>query len=272
MEIERKLFGCGQFKATEATEGIAEMIVSVFNNVDAGSDIVMPGFFAASIANRRTSDGRPKAKGVWSHDWTSPVAKTLDARELQPGDPLLPAQLSGLGGLWVKAQFNLDTQRGREAFSDLQFGSIDEFSIGYSTKRAEYDHESGIRKLYEGEWYEWSPVLVGMNDATALLNTKQSEGQTLEAQGTTALAAVVAYTERLRSVADLRAKEGRAISTARRDQMSGIADQLETAAANLRAILKETEPQKEPEKGVDATALFVEYQRTLARLSGAARS
>jgi len=32
--------------------------------------------------------------------------------------------------------------------------------------------EEGIRKLIKGDLYEWSPVLVGMNPATQLLNTK----------------------------------------------------------------------------------------------------
>lgn len=264
--MERKLFGCGEFKATDASEGVAEMIVSVFNNVDAGGDIVMPGFFASSIATRRTSDGRPRAKGVWSHDWLSPIAKTLDAKELQPGDPLLPAALSGLGGLWVKAQFNRDTQRGREAFSDLQFGTIDEFSIGYSVKRDEFDRETGIRKLYEGEWYEWSPVLVGMNSATALLNTKQSEGQPFAEHAEQVLAACAGLVERSQALAALRTKEGRTLSSANRNRLANLKESLAAVIAELEELLAATEP----EKAVDLTGLYLEYQRTIARLQGVA--
>ena len=54
------------------------------------------------------------------HDWNAPVAKTLEARELAPNDPLLPDNIRGLGGLYVKAKFNMNTQRGREAFSDIK--------------------------------------------------------------------------------------------------------------------------------------------------------
>lgn len=170
MKIERKAFNAASFKATDAAQGIAEMIVSIFNNVDSGNEVVLPGFFAESIAARRAADGRPKAKGVWGHDWLTPIAKTLDAQELLPGDPRLPTDTQTLGGLWVKAQFNLETQRGREAFSDMQGGYIDEFSIGYSVSQDKY--QDGKRFLVKGDWYEWSPVLVGMNDATALLSTK----------------------------------------------------------------------------------------------------
>ncbi len=267
MEIERKLFDCGEFKATDATEGIAEMIVSVFNNVDSGKDIVMPGFFANSIATRRTSDGRPKVKGVWSHDWTSPIAKTLDARELQPGDAMLPAQLSGLGGLWVKAQFNLNTQRGREAFSDLQFGTIDEFSIGYSVKRAEYDNETDVRRLIEGEWYEWSPVLVGMNDATALLSTKRFGDLGYADHLAQVVTACVELAERSKDRADFRAKEGRQLSQANRDRLSSLGESLRSILADIDDLLAATEP---PAKGADVAALYAAYQRTIARLNGVA--
>ena len=175
MKIERKTFNAADFKATDAAQGIAEMIVSVFGNVDGGNEIIMPGFFAESIASRRTADGRPKAKGVFCHDWESPIAKTLDARELYAGDPMLPPHLKELGGLWVKGQFNLDTQRGREAFSDLQFGTMDEFSIGYGVTQDKWNAKTGVRELIKGDWYEWSPVLVGMNSATALISTKSAQ-------------------------------------------------------------------------------------------------
>jgi len=171
-ERERKTFDAAEFKVLDDATGTAEMIVSVFNNTDAQHERVLPGFFADSIARRRTADGRPRAKGVWSHDWTSPVGKSLDAAELLPGDPRLPPSLTHLGGLWVKGQFNLDTQAGREAYSNLKFGAIDEFSIGYRVLEDAYDAKTGVRDLVRGEWYEWSPVLVGANPETTLLSIK----------------------------------------------------------------------------------------------------
>ena len=45
-----------------------------------------------------------------------------------PGDPRLPSALrngqpwpDGAGGLYVKAQFNVDTADGRDAFSNVKF-------------------------------------------------------------------------------------------------------------------------------------------------------
>lgn len=167
MNIERKSYPISEIKADDQT-GVIEAIVSVFNNKDSGNEIVRPGFFTKSIQ-------RKLPKGVWAHDWKMPIAKTLEAKELLPGDPLLPDNLKLLGGTYIKAQFNQGTQRGREAYSDVKFGTIDEFSIGYKVTKEGRDEKTGARELLEGDWKEWSPVLVGMNDQTALLSVKSAE-------------------------------------------------------------------------------------------------
>lgn len=167
MTIERKSYPIADLKVAEE-QGVIEAIVSVFSNVDSGNEKVMPGFFAKSIE-------RKLPKGVWAHDWKQPIAKTLEAKELLPGDPLLPDALKTLGGAYIKGQFNLDTQRGREAYSDIKFGIVDEFSIGYRVVKDGKDKESGARELIEGEWKEWSPVLVGMNDQTRLISIKTED-------------------------------------------------------------------------------------------------
>jgi len=167
MPIERKSYPIAELKSDDDS-GIIEAIVSVFSNIDLGNEKVMPGFFAKSIEKKLP-------KGVWAHDWKQPIAKTLEAKELLPGDPLLPAHLKKLGGAYIKGQFNRDTQRGREAYSDIKFGIIDEFSIGYSVTKDGKDNDTGARELIEGEWKEWSPVLVGMNDQTALISIKSDD-------------------------------------------------------------------------------------------------
>jgi HK97 family phage prohead protease len=169
MTIERKSYPIANLKSDDET-GIIEAIVSVFNNVDSGKEIVRPGFFEKSIQ-------RKLPKGVWAHDWKQPIAKTLEAKELRAGDPSLPDHLRELGGTYIKGQFNLDTQRGKEAYSDIKFGIVDEFSIGYAVLKDGKDKDTGARELIEGDWKEWSPVLVGMNDQTALISIK-AEGDT----------------------------------------------------------------------------------------------
>ena len=61
-------------------------------------------------------------------------------------------------------QFNLNTQRGREAFADVQFGSVKEWSVGFRSL------DDGLERLPSGDnvrvikaldWVEVSPVMRG---------------------------------------------------------------------------------------------------------------
>ena len=51
-----------------------------------------------------------------------------------PGDRRSPAELGsqGFDALYVKVQFNLDTERGREAFTGIRDGDTNEFSVGFN--------------------------------------------------------------------------------------------------------------------------------------------
>lgn len=151
-------------KVLDEASGVCEHIVSVFGVVDHGGDRILPGFFAKTLAEKLP-------KGVWCHDWTIPVAKTLEAMELMPGDERLPDDIRDFGGLYVKAQYNLDTQRGREAFSDVSGGYMDEFSIGFTVTK-EAKEKNGVNNLIEGRLFEWSPVLWGMNPLTRHISAK----------------------------------------------------------------------------------------------------
>jgi HK97 family phage prohead protease len=153
------------FKALDDEQGIIECIVSVFNCKDAAGDCVRPGFFKDSLAAKLP-------KGVWMHDWTRPIAKTLEAEEWLPGDKRLPDALKTLGGLYIKGQINLDVQDGRDAYSHLKFGTVDEFSFGYDVNEERWNSKEGCNDLLKGIIYEWSPVLVGCNRRTQTLGVK----------------------------------------------------------------------------------------------------
>ena len=126
---------------------------------------------------------------VWftgnSHDWDTPVSKTLDVKELLPGDPELPKTMpdgdpwpSSAGALKVKTQFNLDTQRGREAYSDVVFFADEqEWSIGYNVPvgGAKVDQKSGIREIETLELYEYSPVLFGAMPLARTTSVKEAQ-------------------------------------------------------------------------------------------------
>lgn len=155
-------------KVLDEAAGIVEAYVSGIGNKDSTGDIIMPGAFDGSLA-RRTP------KGVWSHDWARWVAKTLEVYEVKIGDPRLPLKMSskGVGGLYVKMQFNLETQDGREAFSNVKFfGEEAEWSIGYMELDTEYSKELVANLLKEIDLYEYSPVLFGANNLTSTVSVK----------------------------------------------------------------------------------------------------
>ncbi len=141
-------------KKDQKQKGIIEAYVSIFNNIDLVGDIIKQGAFAESIKKKLP-------KGVWMHNWDIPIAKTLQARE-------------DTKGLFIKAEFNLETQRGKEAYSDVKFGIIDEFSIGFRVLDYEWD-ENDNRIIKKVRLYEWSPVLAGANPDTELVNIKEEK-------------------------------------------------------------------------------------------------
>lgn len=186
--LEHKSVPVFEIKAP-GDDGIIEAIVSVTGNVDSGNEIVEPGFFS----------GQAKLpKGVWGHNWEMPIAKTLIFEEWKAGDSRLPDEIKDLGGYYVKGQFNLNTQRGKEAYSDVKFGIIDEFSIGYRVTSDAKDKDTGARRLIKGECFEWSPVLVGMNRETQLISVKDAKGAQVTPEKKGMFEAVIA--ERLESL------------------------------------------------------------------------
>lgn len=149
-------------------QGIVEAFVSGIGNKDSVGDIIQPGAFDTYLKRR-------KPKGVWSHDWDRPVSKTLEIREVAAGSPELPMkmQLAGIGGLYVKTQFNLKTKEGSDAFENVKFfGEEAEWSIGYQVHEQEFDKKLKANLLKTIELYEYSPVLFGANDLTSTVSIK----------------------------------------------------------------------------------------------------
>lgn len=166
-----------EFKAASGTynidemQGIVECFVAGIGNRDSVGDIVVPGAFNESLKRR-------KPRVVWGHDWNAPIGKVLDIYEVGPTDPRLPAKMrqAGIGGLYARVQFNLKSERGREAFNSvLFFGEEQEWSIGYKTLDSIYSQERQANILKTLELYEVSPVLHGANQLTATVSIKSEQ-------------------------------------------------------------------------------------------------
>jgi HK97 family phage prohead protease len=157
--------------STNESQGIVECFVAGIGNKDSVGDICLPGCFNGSLKRR-------KPRVVWGHNWNEPIGKVLEIYEVGPNDPRLPAKMkaNGIGGLFAKVQFNLKSERGREAFSNVQFfGEEQEWSIGYKTLDAVFDSTKQANMLKEVELYEVSPVLHGANQLTGTISIKSDK-------------------------------------------------------------------------------------------------
>lgn len=168
----------GNFNISEA-EGIVECFVAAIGNKDHVGDVIVPGAFKKTLQRR-------KPRVVWGHDWNHPIGKVLEVYEVGPNDPRLPTKMrqAGVGGLYAKVQFNLRSEKGKEAFENIVFfGGDQEWSIGYKTRDAEYDGRLQANMLKEVELFEMSPVLHGANSLTATISVKSGEQDDTEDDG-----------------------------------------------------------------------------------------
>jgi HK97 family phage prohead protease len=154
--------------ALDELQGIVECFVAGIGNKDSVGDIVVTGAFAKSLTRR-------KPRVVWAHSWNDPIGKVLEMYEVPAGDSRLPAKMrnAGIGGLYAKVQFNLQSEKGKEAFASVAFfGEEQEWSIGYKTINGAFDTAQQANVLREVELYEVSPVLHGANQLTGTISVK----------------------------------------------------------------------------------------------------
>ncbi len=154
MKLETK-HATAQVKSADESTGEATFVVSVFNTVDEGGDVVLKGAFTDTLKLRT-----PKL--VADHVWqvTHKLGKVVAGRETDEG-------------LEVDVKFNMEKQLAREVFSDLKFDPDGaEFSFGYEVAEGGVEFKDGIRLLKKLDLYEVGPVLIGMHPATRLVGAK----------------------------------------------------------------------------------------------------
>lgn len=155
------------------TKGTITAIVAVSGVPDKVGDVIVPGSLGTAVK-------RLKPKGVTDHNWGQKVSKLLHAEELMPGDARLPDKTpdgqpwpANAGGLLIKAQYNMDKQAGRDAYSDAKFYGPEEcFSIGYKVRPGGAKMRRGLRYLHDYDIYEWSQVLHGAHPLATLTGVK----------------------------------------------------------------------------------------------------
>ena len=140
-------------------QGLVNIIVNAFNNVDADGDISMPGSYTKTLAENFS-----RVKWFLNHN-----------TNILLGVPLKGEQTSD--GLQITAQFNMNKQISRDTYTDYKLyqenGRTLEHSVGVDAIKRD---PSDNRKVTEWRLWEFSTLTSwGANPDTPLLNIKSKD-------------------------------------------------------------------------------------------------
>jgi len=135
--------------------GNFEGYAAVFNNVDLGDDVILPGAFTRVKATRGG-----KLKLALYHDLT----RLVGAADYTQDDH----------GLLLKGRVNLAVSYARDAYELMKAEILDSMSIGFNTIKADFEERAGrrVRIIKEAELWEASFVPFGMNPEAQILTVK----------------------------------------------------------------------------------------------------
>lgn len=146
------------FEVKEITEaGIFSGYASVFGNVDAYGDMVMPGAFTKSLAEK-------KPALLWQHNSREPIGVWRDFKENEKG-------------LFATGQLLVDgVARAKEAYALLKAGALNGLSIGYRLRGYEWEkiNDEEVCKLTDIDLWEVSLVTFPANDEARISDVKEA--------------------------------------------------------------------------------------------------
>ena len=144
------------FEVKSADEsGNFEGYASVFNNIDLGDDLILPGAF---VKVKTTRTGRLRL--ALYHNLTQLIG---DAEFKQDGN-----------GLLLRGKVNLNVSYARDAYELMKEGTLDEMSVGFNTLEDAVETREGrrVRVIKRAELWEASVVPFGMNPEAQVLSVK----------------------------------------------------------------------------------------------------
>jgi hypothetical protein len=213
LEYKRVPFEIKELKAADGGWEIAGYASTFWGEADSYNDVVAPGAFKDSIEKRPT-------KFLYEHH--TPIGKQIEIREDE----------HGLFGRWSI----VDTVMGTDAYKLAKAGVLDSLSIGYMTLESDF-RDDGVRVLRAVDLLEVSCVAIPANSNAVITDVKSFDRHSSDVQ-----VAVREWLERVKSGADTRAKDGRELSQARRDQMAAVGGSLRDAAEQIDALLATPPP------------------------------
>jgi HK97 family phage prohead protease len=144
-EVAREVKFCELDLKTVGLDGVFEGYAALFNRADLGRDVVLPGAFRATLAER----GPPGVRMLFQHDPNQPIGVWLKLHE-------------DARGLHVRGRIMSEVAKGREVLSLMRAGAIDGLSIGFRAIKGVRDARTGIRRLEKIDLWEISVVTFPM--------------------------------------------------------------------------------------------------------------
>jgi HK97 family phage prohead protease len=266
-------FKTSQQFTKDITDDTVTGIFCVHGNVDEEKDRSHPG--AMSDVKIK---GRERVRFLWQHNsYAPPIAVVKSIREITraelPGEVLTYAP-DATGGVEVVRKY-LDyhpLSRGAEILNGLKEGSIQEMSYAYDILEWSYttdENDVMIRELKKLALWDISDVNWGMNPATlATSKSANWKARSLADHTIKVEAEIVAWRNRIKELAEKRSKEGRVLSDANRKKVESCVKTLSDALAALNDLLDASEPKQSIDRQKEIRRLYLDTQRTLARLNG----
>ena len=163
-KIEHKSCVCPEIKVEQKDTNLyIEGYGAYFGNVDSYGDVIKAGAFAPFLA----SEDAQRVKLCWQHNFDDVIGVIEEMREDDRG-------------LWFRAKIS-NTTLGKDAATLIEDGALNEFSIGYGTKAAEYPSEeetraSGVQRILTDIYlYEISLVSRAANPKATLEGAERKQ-------------------------------------------------------------------------------------------------
>lgn len=206
-------------KATAADDPTLEAgqftaLASVFNNVDAVGDVVMPGAFTADLKSWEES-GDP-IPVLWGHQMNDPnmnIGSVLNAQETETG-------------LEVKAQLDLDNPIAQQVYRLLKGRRVGKMSFAYDIEDgapAQRDGQS-VYELRKLKLFEVSVVQIPANPAATIQEVKEAADRRAQKVADTP-----------ETVPEL--KTGRTLSAKNEATLRGALTQISGAMTDVKSVL-----------------------------------
>ncbi len=169
MKIQKN-YSIDEIKIVEGAEGVVEAYVNTMGIVDKDNDVISPDAFDKSIL------GNMPVPVLSGHDHASLVGKVISASPEKFSDDE--------HRLRATIQMNMETQSGREAYSNIAGKYVREWSVGFNVPNPDEDIEyvedktkgkpyGSIRRIKNLDWVEVSTVIRGASPSTQTILAKQ---------------------------------------------------------------------------------------------------